>query len=675
MKKIYPWLSLIILFLLITIVFKAWVVSEVISSGDSWYYFKSMYSNHFIYPYSWYNTVISNGLGGQGFAYVNVNIVVASVLELAKIFNSSWEIVSKIFFYIFFLLSSTTTSIVLIRKLFPDNKFWIFTPLVFVFNTYILMVVGGGQIITGISYSLIPASLYLVIKILDKSNSFRSSLKSVLIFSFIFSLQCILDLRIAFITFIAVGIYFLVSMYERFKFRKLFSLFVGFLLVALICSYWLLPMIVYGIDPISQLGVDYRSTEIVKFLSFAKLENSIALMHPYWPENIFGKIGFMKPEFLLLPILAFISLLFINKHSRSNKYIIYFSLIAIIGIFLGKGANEPFGNIYLFLFDNIPGFQLFRDSFKWYALIALSYSILISISISEIYNFIKSKKIFIKSNYFNLQNLFILILFLYILLLLKPAILGELNGTFKTRVVPDSYVKLNNYLSNDKEYFRALWIPQTMQFGHYTNTHTSIAGRDFFREYSNDLLLAKLSSDSAKKILEEAGVKYVIVPEDTESEIYLTDRKYDESKYKYIVENIDKIRWLKEDKSFGKIKVYKTESYKDHFWCDCNADIKYEFINPTSYIITAKNAKDTDRLIFSEAFDSRWTLLDENGDTQQSQAYGKYNSFSLPEGNSRLKVEYAPQKLVDLGAGISLITIILMAGGIMLIELKNRRGK
>ena len=162
-------------------------------------------------------------------------------------------------------------------------------------------------------------------------------------------------------------------------------------------AFWILPAILTHQNPLEQLGSAYSTTGAVKFFSFAALENALSLLHPNWPENLFGKTYFMKPEFLGLPILAYISLLFISTKEKTKEqkktvqYVLYFALLALIAAFLAKGANDPFGEIYLWMFTNIPGFGVFRDSTKWYVLIAISYSLLIPFSLKHLQDIFKKK--------------------------------------------------------------------------------------------------------------------------------------------------------------------------------------------------------------------------------------------------------------------------------------------
>src|SRR3990167_742899 len=82
----------------------------------------------------------------------------------------------------------------------------------------------------------------------------------------------------------------------------------------------------------------------------------------------------LKFYFWIYPVLAFSALFFAKK----DKKIIYFSLIAIFGIFMGKGANIPFGGIYAWLYYHLPFFNFFREPVQWWVIIGFSYAVLIA---------------------------------------------------------------------------------------------------------------------------------------------------------------------------------------------------------------------------------------------------------------------------------------------------------
>ena len=101
--------------------------------------------------------------------------------------------------------------------------------------------------------------------------------------------------------------------------------------------------------------------------------------------------------------------------------------------------------------------------------------------------------------------------------------------------------------------------------------------------------------------MQEASVKYIIVPYDSQREIFLKERKYDEKQYKQAIEEMQNISWLKRIDGFGKIAIFEVPDPRDHFWSPQeNLKVQYQYINPTKYILNVENAKKGDILIFSE---------------------------------------------------------------------------
>ncbi|MDO8658559.1 MAG: hypothetical protein Q7K55_07485 [Candidatus Levybacteria bacterium] len=464
--------------------------------------------------------------------------------------------------------------------------------------------------------------------------------------------------------------------------------------------FWIFPLISDKSAFVSGLGPAYTSSGITKFLSFAFLENSFSLLQPNWPENVFGKVYFMRPEFIILPIIAYASLFFINSkftHSTSSgqssksqlavknynnngtmkqlssEKILFFALLGLIGAFLAKGAKEPFGDIYLWMFNHFPGFSMFRDPTKWYLLVAISYSVLIPYSIWNVYEKIKSCakfsifnfKFLLKSKIFNFQNLFLLLVICYLLFLIQPAMLGKLTGTFKNHEIPQEYVKSKDVLAKDKQFYRTLWLPKFQRFGFYSNNHPAISSEEFFGTASVSGILKQLNEPGIQKKLGETAIKYIIVPLDSESEIFLDDRKYDKRKYESITFELDKLHWLKKVNDLGQLKVYELDDLQDKFFIlssqKFSTQLKYKMINPSLYELNIKNGQKGETIIFSEKYNKNWILNDKNFSVESKPYKNIMNSFLLPRsGDYKVSVFYKPQKYAEAGMVLSLSTIVVI---------------
>lgn len=685
---------IVILFgsILIVAIFKSWFINSQIIGGDWPYFFKETLQGFSPVPLSW-RPISGNGLGGQTLFFSLDSYLYFIVTVFVNTLRIPWEIIYKVFFFGFFLVLSLFSSSYLLKICFTKIRDWqvLIGGIIYVANTYILMVVGGGQMGIAIAYSIVPLVLYSLIKLYENIK-----LKYSILFGVLFGILVMFDLRIAYIILFALVIYFLFNIKQLIFGKNLKEIVVNisyifiipFAVSGLLHAFWILPLLVFHQNPAQSFGAVFTSTDAVKFFSFAKLENAFGLLHPNWPENIFGKVGFMKAEFLLLPILAYLSLLFVSiKQKTENKkqktYILYFALLGLIGAFLAKGASEPFGEIYLWMFTYIPGFNMFRDSSKWYTLVAVSYSILITFSVWKIYGILSSKfKVQSSKVQFKIQklipNLFLLIIVFSLLYLIRPAVLGQLTGTFKSTEIPSEYIVLEKYLLSQDKFFRTLWYPTLQRFGFYSNTHPAVPAQDLFRTVDSKDLIKNLQKKDAQVMLQEAGVKYVIVPYDSQGEIFLKDRKYNNDIYQKTINDVKQISYLKQVNGFGKITVFEVSNPKDHFYIigqgtiNNNQEVNYKYVSPVEYIITVENAKKGDIIVFSESFDSKWIAKSSEFKVLSSKFNDRFNSFVLPvDGNYSLRVYYTPQDYVNIGMIVSGLTLVLVLGALIYLKKKK----
>ncbi len=674
MKRFKNYIVYFPVFILFLVIYKVVFINNPISGGDYESFPISIINFFKNYAFASWENKINLGWSNTGLLHgAPINFVYGWI---GFILYKNISISERLVWWLPFIFLSFISIIILTHKVFNNVIIKLFSIIVFSFNTYILLTISGGQIAgIGLAYSLTPLTIYSFIRMVEDYN-----LKYLLIFSLFVSLELIFDLRTTYILLVGIYLYFIICLsYEILEYKSirvfdylkriiLFTIVPG-VTVFLLQSYWLIPMAVYQQNPLQQFGSAYTSFTSVKFFSFSRIENSISLLHPNWPENIFGLTHFMRPEFILLPILAFSSLLFLKRINKQQKlYILYFALLALIGAFLAKGANDPFGFVYLWMFAHIPGFIMFRDPTKWYLLVAISYSMLIPFTIWQVYQWLKCQnKVKIlnlkyqlksKSSFINLQNVFLFAVFVYLLFLIRPALLGQLSGTFRSTPVPNDYIKLQKYLSSQNNYSRTLWMPVPQRFGYYSNTHPEISAEDFYKVYNPALVVNQLKSVGAEKQLQEAGVEYIIVPYDSEGEIFLNNRKYDAAIYNQTIAQIAQISWLHDLPDFGKIKVFKLSGYKQHFWSPDKVTIQSQFISPVKYKVNITNSLPGDKLVFAENYDPHWELIGVNKQSVYAKVYNaRYNSFII-SGNGEYMVYYTPQIWVDRGLIISMISLI-----------------
>lgn len=645
-KIIFP---LLVILLFIT-VFRGWFSTGILSGGDWPYLYPSAITQ--ISPFSSWDIIFSNGLGQNSMPKIWFDSYALTIVKTANIL--SWPVFERFIWFFPYVFLSFGGAYALSKKFKFNMYYGLITGTIYSLNTYILLIVSGGQVGIFMAYAFFPLALYTFYNLLD-----YFSVKRSIIFSVALSFLVMLDLRVGYMFLAAV---FLIGIFNILCFPKhIFSkLCLMFLLPSIITLllhfYWIMPILLMGRNPASQLGDIYSSSSSLSFFSFAKMENTIGLLHPNWPENLFGKVAFLKPEFLLIPIIAFSSLLFVGKEQKEKRLpILAMLLLSIIGIFLSKGVNEPFGMLYETFFNRIPGFVMFRDPTKWYIFIAVSFSILIPYTLEKM------------SGAFKKYSYALCILFLFFwAMLIRDSFTGVLRGTLYSNEVPVNYKSLAGEIESESTFSRTLWIPVAPTFAYVSNNHPAVSALELFRSTSTKSLIQKLNSQESEDVLRNLSIKYVVIPEDTDKKIFVTDRKYDEKVYEKVVKDAKKIKYLSNQRKKGKLIISEVKNPKEHFWT--NSDdivVTHIYKSPTSYEVRVKNAKKGEKLIFTESYDKFWEAkILENLQASKKHHVSNMlsvNSFEFPKnGSYTIDVYYKPQIWLQYGLLVSSTTIIVL---------------
>lgn len=675
MKKKIDILLVFLLFITAIAIFKNWVSGKEIIGGDWPYYYKEMLRDFSYIPPLW------SSQGGAGLGGVNTNFPFFSyeniIIDIfVNILGLSWQLVYKIFWFGLFIASSIFSIVFLFRTLFKSSNMLqiIISIFIFIVNSYILLIVGGGQMGIALAYSIAPLVLGTSINLIDHvvlisqyspgKKRYSSGLKYSIFAGLIFSLQLMFDFRISYISALAVLAY--TSFYYFFinKFSiKLFTFYFSFFIFIVLGlhAFWIIPFLTFGLLSVPE---GLTSTSGFKFFSFAPFSQSLSVLHPNWPENIFGKTYFMRAEFLLLPILAFSGLLFLKnfKEARKNTFVIFFAFLALIGVFLAKGVNPPFGEMNRLLFENVPGMNLFRDPTKFYLLIALSYSILIPYSLFQLVEKIQSwiKNSRVRNNLIAKQfgNIVILISILYLILLVRPAVIDKLGGTFRSHEVPKEYIELKNFIISQPNFFRTFWIPQQSRFRIQTENHPIINAEWLFKTSSHSAMIKMLRNQETKEVLERLAVKYIIIPYDASQEIFLEDHRYANAKRLEFEQELDKISWLKKIRS-GNISVYEMPKNNKHFVLDREGKLFSKKIGKSKYFIMFEIKEDS-KLVFSEQFHPGWRAQINNFKISAKETELGMMKFDLPSKSHYIKIYFEPEEWIRYSSLFSFIWLTMI---------------
>lgn len=426
----------------------------------------------------------------------------------------------------------------------------------YIFNTFFLLLLDGGQLTLSLAYAFFPLCIYFFLRLLE-DNKFDTKIYfaiSVLIVS-------IFDIRIIYLLFIVGSIYFLFKIFLSDSKKEIILIIRRALITAIFTiiiflgfhAYWIIPsLFVKSL----QLPQTYERVSQIDFLSFSTLLHSLTLSQPHWYKNIFGKISEVSFEFLLIPALAFASLALVKK----NIHVAFWSVIAVLGIFLSKGSNPPLTQVYSFLFIYIPGFSVFRDPAKFYFLICISYTILIAFSLQAIGKFFKLASV---------------VFIIFLIWMIRPLYLGQMSGLFSEPSFQKEYGQLTNVLVSDGNFSRVFWIPTASPLGYVSPDHPQLeasrlskkrpfaAGTVGTYETYNFLREAPYMGE----IFDVSGIGYIAYPFiDKQRE----PADFDKEKYYYTFLNqLSGLPWISKIEYSG-IPLLKVINHQDKFFATGN---------------------------------------------------------------------------------------------------------
>jgi len=473
--------KLILFIFLIFVFFRPFFTFSDLSWGDAPYYFHS----EFVKLLDGFSVWSSEG---NNFGGINALLWLYPINFLIGVFGSILRlghlVIVRSVFYFPSLVMGITTSYLLAKELGLKRGAWA-AALLYMFNSYYLLLVDGGQVGVVLSYGFLPLVALSLIKL-------KFSLANYVFSTLILNFAVLFDPRIAFVDVLGAFIY-RVFEFVRNGDREiggfLAALFLVGISVLLMNMFWIYPLFVLG-------GIEV-GTEVSQ-LNLFSLVNGFSIFQPHWPANIFGEVRQPLFYFFVLPIFIWSGLL-VSKRGRLYTFL----LVTLIFIFILKGENAPFGQLYKFILSLPFGF-VFRDSSKFFPGVILFSSLSLSFSVSK-----------------RKSNLFLIAVFLAVIAPLLPG-LTKFNFVLSGRVHDKEFYRIGEYLSETSG--RALWIPERYPI-HFNSDESHALDGGLLTEYSlfavnnagsHDKLNYLHNSDSIS-LLKRLGVTYVVLSEDHRS--------------------------------------------------------------------------------------------------------------------------------------------------------------
>lgn len=297
--------------------------------------------------------------------------------------------ISAIKFYIFLMIFVSGISMYYLIKNYQKNRIACLLG-TFIYMTHQLFIsqLTEGHIALIFGYSFFPALLLIYDKILV--NDGKTTKKYNLIF---FSLLVFLYVTCSqpyfiFITFIFLLLYTFINItwfYYKHEMSQILFIIkrtaISGLISIGVSSFIIVPYI-FGVKQILFPPGRIYLTKLVESTNFfdAIMGRSSEISFLYFSHNLdfhFSSLGYYAG--IIIPILAYIAIFF-----KKDRHVVAFTLLAFISAFLSKGDNPPFGQIYVWLYNNVPYFSNIWASSRWNIIEALSYAFLGAYSFSQI---------------------------------------------------------------------------------------------------------------------------------------------------------------------------------------------------------------------------------------------------------------------------------------------------
>lgn len=279
---------------------------------------------------------------------------------------------------------------------------------------------------------------------------------------------------------------------------------------------------------------------------------------------------------LMFPIIAFTSILL-----KKDRYVIFFSILVIIGTFLTKGIHQPLGWINQWLYFNLPTFWIFRSVERFLAIIVLSYSYLIGVSVSSLYAWGRSEgTVSLNQNLKICKRILITSLTFFIILLIiaypwpfwagNVVHSGEEGGEIGYPYhinVPPYYYNTAKWINSQSEDFRILSVPFKGPYVQYTwgygggdislrlfrkpiidagygSTYTRLMSSTVYSHLRNNL------TEQIGNVLGLMNIKYVLLHHDTDWQFY------DQPSPDVLKQILEQQRGLHLDEHYGELAFY-----------------------------------------------------------------------------------------------------------------------
>ena len=464
-------------------------------------------------------------------------------LSILNLFLQNSLFVVKIFIFVTFVFSGA--SMYFFTYYYTKRKIAsLFSSIVFMVNQWYMSQWASGHLNHTFAYAMLP----LVFFSFDKSLK-SGKLKPIIVFSASLTLMLLsrFDPFAYSMPFLILYALSVAAIPYRGMGRKIVSIhilkvvFVGGALVFLFSAFQFVPML-------SGVRVDFISLKtsfpIEEFngYSFGLFESLLGLAREsgylgwkggiWWNTHPFLILTQYRIVMSILVILAFSAIIF-----RRDRLTLFFIFSALISAFLAKGPHPPFGEVFLWLYFNVPFFSVLHVPNRWLMITYFSYAFLAGITVNAVCARLQSLTKFdlrrSRGNYKFFKKTLKPLQYIFLIFVAIPMFFPSwyiLTNGFQTWRPPEKYVQPHLWIAEQSGDFRVATVPYyqgwMFQGGSWKQDlgvvspffhGKPVIGMGGWNPYARDFvgytyrLIATNSTNNLAKILGSFNIKYLLV--------------------------------------------------------------------------------------------------------------------------------------------------------------------
>jgi len=301
--------------------------------------------------------------------------------------------------------------------------------------TYIRSLVGHWTLL--FSYALLPLGVYTFLRIL-REEKFEHCIEFAFIETLIgFSAHMLL---ISFIIYIILLL--LTALKSPTKYAR--RLIVSFILFFVLSVYWILPLVTFkGTSVLNYISVN----DLKVFAPKGSLFGLLA-MYGFWKQGYLYARDFLGVWWEVLFLIIFA--VAVSGYFLDRRKALPFFVILLVGFALASGVRGPLSPVLTPMFEHTL-LKGMRDSQKFVAMLAVSYSVMGAIALDKL-----------KKKYVWVAAILLLVPFIY-----SFTFFNCFAGQIHSCNFPKDWYEVKSFLDKDNDSFRVLFLPWNL----YMNFH------------------------------------------------------------------------------------------------------------------------------------------------------------------------------------------------------------